>query len=192
MAFVFDYKFDQSTRLGYDRTDFSQQTLQNVEYANYTVSIRGGELLQQMMSVLLIVYAREIYKANQTIAFRKRYIYLLLIYGFVYVAGWPLLDHLQKYFVADYSEAIDMYIYNIWRAPIGLLYSYFTIRIFAIGAVNTTLIIMIALGIAAYYILSSISDIKIFTNAYYTIMLLLTFTLYNIQRSLRSNAKQSN
>ena len=35
MAFVFDYKFDQATRLGYDRTDLSQETLQNVEYANY-------------------------------------------------------------------------------------------------------------------------------------------------------------
>jgi hypothetical protein len=35
MAFVFDYKFEQSTRLGYDRTDFSQDTLQNAEYANY-------------------------------------------------------------------------------------------------------------------------------------------------------------
>jgi len=35
MAFVFDYKFDQATRMGYDRTDLSQQTLQNVEYANY-------------------------------------------------------------------------------------------------------------------------------------------------------------
>ena len=35
MAFVFDYKFDQATRLGYDRTDFSQHTLQNVEYSNY-------------------------------------------------------------------------------------------------------------------------------------------------------------
>ena len=35
MAFVFDYKFDQATRLGYDRTDFSQDTLQNTEYANY-------------------------------------------------------------------------------------------------------------------------------------------------------------
>jgi hypothetical protein len=35
MAFVFDYKFDQATRLGYDRTDFSQHTLQNTEYANY-------------------------------------------------------------------------------------------------------------------------------------------------------------
>ena len=35
MAFVLDYKFDQATRLGYDRTDFSQHTLQNVEYSNY-------------------------------------------------------------------------------------------------------------------------------------------------------------
>ena len=35
MAFVFDYKFEQATRLGYDRTDLSQETLQNVEYANY-------------------------------------------------------------------------------------------------------------------------------------------------------------
>ena len=35
MAFVFDYKFEQATRMGYDRTDFSQHTLQNTEYANY-------------------------------------------------------------------------------------------------------------------------------------------------------------
>jgi hypothetical protein len=35
MAFVFDYNFNQSTRMGYDRTDFSQHILQNSEYANY-------------------------------------------------------------------------------------------------------------------------------------------------------------
>ena len=33
MAFVFDYNFNQSTRMGYDRTDFSQHILQNSEYA---------------------------------------------------------------------------------------------------------------------------------------------------------------
>jgi hypothetical protein len=37
MAFVFDYKFEQATRMGYDRTDFSQHTLQNTEYANYVL-----------------------------------------------------------------------------------------------------------------------------------------------------------
>ena len=35
MASVFDFKFEQPTRLGYDRTDLSQRTLQNSEYANY-------------------------------------------------------------------------------------------------------------------------------------------------------------
>ena len=35
MASVFNYNFDQTTRLGYDRTDFSQHILQNSEYANY-------------------------------------------------------------------------------------------------------------------------------------------------------------
>lgn len=35
MASVYNYNFYQSSRLGYDRTDFSQQTLQNAEYANY-------------------------------------------------------------------------------------------------------------------------------------------------------------
>jgi hypothetical protein len=35
MASVYNYNFNQSSRLGYDRTDFSQQTLQNAEYANY-------------------------------------------------------------------------------------------------------------------------------------------------------------
>ena len=35
MAFVFDYNFNQSTRMGYDRTDFSQHILQNAEFANY-------------------------------------------------------------------------------------------------------------------------------------------------------------
>ena len=35
MACVYNYNFYQSSRLGYDRTDFSQQTLQNAEYANY-------------------------------------------------------------------------------------------------------------------------------------------------------------
>jgi hypothetical protein len=35
MASVHDYNFYQTTRLGDDRTDFSQQTLQNAEYANY-------------------------------------------------------------------------------------------------------------------------------------------------------------
>jgi hypothetical protein len=37
MASVYDYNFYQTTRLGYDRTDFSQQTLQNAEYANYVL-----------------------------------------------------------------------------------------------------------------------------------------------------------
>jgi hypothetical protein len=35
MASVYDYNFYQTTRLGYDRTDFSQRVLQNTEYANY-------------------------------------------------------------------------------------------------------------------------------------------------------------
>ena len=35
MASVHDYNFYQTTRLGDDRTDFSQHTLQNAEYANY-------------------------------------------------------------------------------------------------------------------------------------------------------------
>jgi hypothetical protein len=35
MASVHDYNFYQTTRLGYDRTDFSQHTLQNTEYATY-------------------------------------------------------------------------------------------------------------------------------------------------------------
>jgi hypothetical protein len=35
MASVHDYNFYQTTRLGYDRTDLSQRTLQNSEYANY-------------------------------------------------------------------------------------------------------------------------------------------------------------
>jgi hypothetical protein len=35
MASVYNYNFYQSSRLGFDRTDFSQQTLQNAEYANY-------------------------------------------------------------------------------------------------------------------------------------------------------------
>ena len=35
MASVYNYNFYQSSRLGNDRTDFSQQTLQNAEYANY-------------------------------------------------------------------------------------------------------------------------------------------------------------
>lgn len=35
MASVFDYNFYQTTRLGYDKTDFSQSTLQNTEYSNY-------------------------------------------------------------------------------------------------------------------------------------------------------------
>jgi hypothetical protein len=35
MASVHDYKFNQASRLGYDRTDLSQRTLQNSEYANY-------------------------------------------------------------------------------------------------------------------------------------------------------------
>jgi hypothetical protein len=37
MASVFDYTFDQTTRLGYDRTDFSQHILQNAEYTNYVL-----------------------------------------------------------------------------------------------------------------------------------------------------------
>ena len=35
MASVFDYTFEQATRLGFDKTDFSQRTLQNTEFANY-------------------------------------------------------------------------------------------------------------------------------------------------------------
>ena len=35
MASVHDYNFYQTTRIGYDRTDLSQRTLQNSEYANY-------------------------------------------------------------------------------------------------------------------------------------------------------------
>jgi len=35
MASVFDYKFDQPSRLGYDKTDLSQRTLQNSEYSTY-------------------------------------------------------------------------------------------------------------------------------------------------------------
>jgi hypothetical protein len=35
MASVFDYNFYQTTRLAYDRTDLSQRTLQNSEYATY-------------------------------------------------------------------------------------------------------------------------------------------------------------
>jgi hypothetical protein len=35
MASVFDYKFEQPSRMGFDRTDLSQRTLQNSEYANY-------------------------------------------------------------------------------------------------------------------------------------------------------------
>ena len=35
MASVFDYTFEKATRLGYDRTDFSQRTLQNSEFASY-------------------------------------------------------------------------------------------------------------------------------------------------------------
>jgi hypothetical protein len=35
MASVHDYKFEQPTRLGYDKTDLSQRTLQNSEFANY-------------------------------------------------------------------------------------------------------------------------------------------------------------
>ncbi len=35
MASVFNYKFQQTTRLGDDKTDASQRTLQNSEYANY-------------------------------------------------------------------------------------------------------------------------------------------------------------
>jgi hypothetical protein len=35
MASVHDYNFYQTTRLGDDRTDFSQHILQNTEYANY-------------------------------------------------------------------------------------------------------------------------------------------------------------
>jgi len=35
MASVFDYKFEQPSRLGYDKTDLSQRTLQNSDYANY-------------------------------------------------------------------------------------------------------------------------------------------------------------
>ena len=35
MASVHDYNFYQSSRLGFDRTDLSQRTLQNSEFANY-------------------------------------------------------------------------------------------------------------------------------------------------------------
>ncbi len=35
MASVYDFNFNQPSRLGYDRTDFSQRTLQNSEYATY-------------------------------------------------------------------------------------------------------------------------------------------------------------
>ena len=35
MASVFDYKFEQPSRMGFDRTDLSQRTLQNSEYATY-------------------------------------------------------------------------------------------------------------------------------------------------------------
>ena len=35
MASIHDFKFEQTTRLGYDQTDVSQRTLQNSEYANY-------------------------------------------------------------------------------------------------------------------------------------------------------------
>ena len=35
MASVHDYNFNQSTRLGDDKTDVSQRTLQNTEYATY-------------------------------------------------------------------------------------------------------------------------------------------------------------
>jgi hypothetical protein len=37
MASVHNYNFYQTTRLGNDRTDLSQHTLQNAEYANYTL-----------------------------------------------------------------------------------------------------------------------------------------------------------
>jgi hypothetical protein len=37
MASVHDYNFYQTTRLGDDRTDLSQHTLQNAEYANYVL-----------------------------------------------------------------------------------------------------------------------------------------------------------
>ena len=35
MASVHDFKFEQTTRLGYDRTDFSQHIVQNTEFSNY-------------------------------------------------------------------------------------------------------------------------------------------------------------
>jgi hypothetical protein len=35
MAFVVDYKFEQPSRLGFDRTDLSQRTLQNSDYSSY-------------------------------------------------------------------------------------------------------------------------------------------------------------
>jgi len=35
MASVHDYNFNQSTRLGDDKTDLSQRTLQNSDYATY-------------------------------------------------------------------------------------------------------------------------------------------------------------
>ena len=37
MASIHNYNFYQTTRLGNDRTDLSQHTLQNAEYANYTL-----------------------------------------------------------------------------------------------------------------------------------------------------------
>ena len=40
MASVHDYNFYQTTRLGFDRTDLSQRTLQNSEYANYMLLAR--------------------------------------------------------------------------------------------------------------------------------------------------------
>ena len=38
MASVYNYNFYQTTRIGTDRTDFSQHTLQNSEYANYMLN----------------------------------------------------------------------------------------------------------------------------------------------------------
>jgi len=37
MASVYNYNFYQTTRLGDDRTDFSQRTLQNADFANYVL-----------------------------------------------------------------------------------------------------------------------------------------------------------
>jgi hypothetical protein len=37
MASVYNYNFYQSARIGSDRTDFSQHTLQNAEFANYVL-----------------------------------------------------------------------------------------------------------------------------------------------------------